>query len=319
MRRIGPASSRWLVVGFCVGLASLFLAPDLSTAQAVPPAATATLEKAREAVQKGSLGRAQGLYEKAAQQIGAPSFEVEFGLSQVHLLRGDQEKSLAAAQRALNLALTAVHKAVSLNRIGIVRWQLAFADVGDLSHADSPGFALRNEHLEQAEAALRKSIEVSAGQFPSPLFNLAEVFYAQGSAPEAKEWLERYTAAAPPQGLTERVRRLEACIDLLIGDDPSSRLFEAGQEDVTPPSRVSGSSLRYTEAARQQRIQGLVILQSVISQLGDVLCVRPLVGLPLGLSQVAIDAVGGWKFEPATFEGKPVPVLYNLTVNFKLR
>jgi len=32
----------------------------------------------------------------------------------------------------------------------------------------------------------------------------------------------------------------------------------------------------------------------------------------------AVDAVREWKFQPATHNGKPIPVLFNLTINFKL-
>ena len=33
----------------------------------------------------------------------------------------------------------------------------------------------------------------------------------------------------------------------------------------------------------------------------------------------AVDAMKQWKFKPATLNGKPVTVYYNLTVNFKLQ
>ena len=40
--------------------------------------------------------------------------------------------------------------------------------------------------------------------------------------------------------------------------------------------------------------------------------------LPYGLSDAALVAVKQWVFEPATKDGTPVSVIYNLTVNFKL-
>jgi TonB family protein len=33
----------------------------------------------------------------------------------------------------------------------------------------------------------------------------------------------------------------------------------------------------------------------------------------------ALQAVQQWKFQPATRSGKAVPVLFNLTINFKLK
>jgi len=41
-------------------------------------------------------------------------------------------------------------------------------------------------------------------------------------------------------------------------------------------------------------------------------------GLPLGLSESAVEAVKQWKFKPGTLNGEPVEVIFNLTVNFKL-
>lgn len=39
----------------------------------------------------------------------------------------------------------------------------------------------------------------------------------------------------------------------------------------------------------------------------------------MGLDQKALEAVREWKFEPATLDGEPVAVYYNLTINFTLQ
>jgi protein TonB len=39
----------------------------------------------------------------------------------------------------------------------------------------------------------------------------------------------------------------------------------------------------------------------------------------MGLDTAAAEAVKKWKFKPATLNGKPVDVYYNLTVNFTLQ
>lgn len=45
--------------------------------------------------------------------------------------------------------------------------------------------------------------------------------------------------------------------------------------------------------------------------------VRVLKEQPYGLTESAVKAVKGWKFKPATLDGKPVTVYYVLTVNFQ--
>lgn len=88
--------------------------------------------------------------------------------------------------------------------------------------------------------------------------------------------------------------------------------------DVTAPRAIHKQPPLYTEVARKEKIQGLVILQLVIDETGKVTDVDVLKGLPYGLTETAIAAVEKWRFEPATHKGEPVAVLYNITINFRL-
>jgi protein TonB len=63
----------------------------------------------------------------------------------------------------------------------------------------------------------------------------------------------------------------------------------------------------------------VVIVQAIIDKQGTVTDVKVLKPLPMGLDKAAADAVAKWKFKPATLNGKPVDVYYNLTVNFTLQ
>lgn len=89
--------------------------------------------------------------------------------------------------------------------------------------------------------------------------------------------------------------------------------------DVSPPVKVFSPTPRYTEDARKGRIQGVVILQAIIDDVGNVDDVSVLKGLPLGLSESAIETVREWKFRPARKNGVAVPVFFNLTVTFSLQ
>jgi periplasmic protein TonB len=89
--------------------------------------------------------------------------------------------------------------------------------------------------------------------------------------------------------------------------------------DVKAPIKEYAPQPQYTEIARKARIQGVVIVQAIINKQGDVTEVKVLKPLPMGLDKAATDAVSKWKFKPATLNGKPVDVYYNLTVNFTLQ
>ena len=88
--------------------------------------------------------------------------------------------------------------------------------------------------------------------------------------------------------------------------------------EVLPPVKVHSPPPRYPEMARKARIQGAVHLEAVIDATGRVVRIRIIKGLPLGFDQAAVDAVSQWRFEPATYRGRPVAVIYNLTIRFEL-
>jgi len=89
--------------------------------------------------------------------------------------------------------------------------------------------------------------------------------------------------------------------------------------EVKAPEKITAPQPQYTEIARKARIQGVVIVQAIIDRDGNVTNVKVLKGLPMGLEESAVDAIKQWKFKPATLNGRPVTVYYNLTVNFKLQ
>jgi protein TonB len=100
-------------------------------------------------------------------------------------------------------------------------------------------------------------------------------------------------------------------------DEPTGPIQVGG--DVKAPIKEYAPQPQYTEIARKARIQGVVIVQAIINKQGVVTEVKTLKPLPMGLDQAAVEAVKKWKFKPATLNGKPVDVYYNLTVNFTLQ
>jgi TonB family protein len=88
--------------------------------------------------------------------------------------------------------------------------------------------------------------------------------------------------------------------------------------DVKAPTVIERVDPVYPAEARMNRVAGIVIVETIIDRNGNVGDVKVLKPLPFGLDQAAVDAVKQWKFRPATRNGEPVDVFFNLTVNFKL-
>jgi TonB family protein len=88
--------------------------------------------------------------------------------------------------------------------------------------------------------------------------------------------------------------------------------------DVQRPEVLHKVDPEYPEGARKDRLEGKVIVKTVIDEQGRVQ--GPVVEGSSGhdvLDRSALEAVSAWTFKPATLHGKPVAVLYWLTINFK--
>lgn len=87
---------------------------------------------------------------------------------------------------------------------------------------------------------------------------------------------------------------------------------------VSPPSVLSKVEPEYSEEARKAKWQGTVVLQLVVDEHGLPQQMHITRSLGLGLDQKALEAVGKWRFKPGMKDGKPVPVIATIEVNFRL-
>jgi TonB family protein len=101
------------------------------------------------------------------------------------------------------------------------------------------------------------------------------------------------------------------------GNNPSPPYFHAGA-GVLPPNPLYRPSPEFTQRARQARLQGTVKLEMVIDAQGRPTRIKILQPLGGGLDEVAVHTVAGWKFEPATKDGEPVPVVIAIEVDFHM-
>jgi TonB family protein len=98
-----------------------------------------------------------------------------------------------------------------------------------------------------------------------------------------------------------------------------------GSSGILPISQVSTKPVlvyfekaKYTEEARQNKIQGAVLVSVVINADGSIGAVRAVRGLPDGLTEKAIEAAKRCKFRPATKNGVPVATRQTLEFSFNI-
>jgi len=87
---------------------------------------------------------------------------------------------------------------------------------------------------------------------------------------------------------------------------------------VSAPIALFRVEPEYSEEARKAKFQGMVLLQLVVDEKGMPQQIRVLRPLGLGLDQKAVEAVAKWRFKPGTKDGKAVPVVATIEVNFRL-
>lgn len=87
---------------------------------------------------------------------------------------------------------------------------------------------------------------------------------------------------------------------------------------VSAPVPIFKVEPEYSEEARKAKFQGTVVLSIVVDEQGHPKNFRVVRPLGLGLDERAIEAVQKWRFRPAQKDGKPVPVMATVEVNFRL-
>ena len=230
---------------------------------------------------------------------------------------------------------------------------LTFSSDGKLLSAGTPGFGSSGGEIEVDQVQVKENRLVFVGTMPvlffdqekksiryvtgvgqrtvqvelsHPLASLDEagqvlfkVFYAPservGNCPadEARRYQGILDDSAHKDGEPD-VKILLSTKICGVGDE---KLFRVGG-GVKPPRAVYAPDPGYPEYARKKKLQGTVTLRVIVTEEGRAESILVWRSLGNGFDELAAAAIRTWKFEPATFEDKPVPVIVNVEVNFRL-
>ena len=109
-----------------------------------------------------------------------------------------------------------------------------------------------------------------------------------------------------------------AGLDARSSQDPA---YVAGKDGVSNPKVVFEKKPGYTAGAMQAKIQGRVVMQTVVGVDGaprDVTVTQSL-DKQHGLDDRAVEALKAWRFKPATKDGKDVAASVTIEMTFTLR
>ncbi|HEY2496097.1 MAG TPA: energy transducer TonB [Candidatus Angelobacter sp.] len=87
---------------------------------------------------------------------------------------------------------------------------------------------------------------------------------------------------------------------------------------VKVPRAIFTPEPAYSEEARRERFQGIVVLNVVVDKAGNISRIKLVRSLGHGLDQKAMEKVSIWHFDPGTHNGEPVAIEMNIEVSFRL-
>lgn len=103
-----------------------------------------------------------------------------------------------------------------------------------------------------------------------------------------------------------------------IADAPLPPYLDVDDKKDSPPHCISCPRADYSSEALARKIQGTVILETVVGVDGAISDIRVIRPMPYGLTAAAIQAVRSWRLSPATGQdGKPIRVRQVIEVTFQ--
>ncbi len=99
--------------------------------------------------------------------------------------------------------------------------------------------------------------------------------------------------------------------------EPVGVLHKIGPGTTAPKPKYTPEP-DYSDAARKERYQGMLVMGIIVNETGKVQEPKLIRPLGMGLDEKAISKVLTWKFDPAKMDDKPVPVILRIEVSFNL-
>jgi|SRR6185436_20142891 len=99
---------------------------------------------------------------------------------------------------------------------------------------------------------------------------------------------------------------------------PKQTIMRVGGE-VTAPVVAQRVEIDFAKCTKQRVPIPFMILEAVVDARGQIRDARFLKPVPRCADEAVIHALNQWKFKPGTYRGRPVSVIYNMSINVHYR
>jgi protein TonB len=188
--------------------------------------------------------------------------------------------------------------------------------------------------VDAAKASVEKATAAGASQYAPDSLKAAQdaeaALDAELKAQDAK-WFKSYDKAKDLAAAAKAAADKAATDASVAKDKADAAKLAARKRDearaaakasavrvggkVKPPVKIKDVAPVYPAIAKQAKVGGVVVIEATIGADGKVADTKVLRSVPM-LDQAALDAVQQWEYTPSTQNGKPIPVVMTVTVNF---
>jgi TonB family protein len=102
------------------------------------------------------------------------------------------------------------------------------------------------------------------------------------------------------------------------GPGDGNSIYVPGQAGVIVPTLIFAPEAEFSDEARRNKYQGVCLVSIIVDTHGNPQSVHVIRSLGMGLDEKALEAIRGYRFKPGTKDGKPVPVMITVRVDFRL-
>jgi TonB family protein len=154
---------------------------------------------------------------------------------------------------------------------------------------------------------------------PTPIAVLQSNSSRASSAPGTLDEVEQRWLAGGDDAVARTGVQSRMGVSSVVRSAPSAAPAGAVRVggNIRVPTRLNQVAPVYPQQAKDASVQGVVILEIIVSADGSVSEARVLRSIPM-LDDAALECVRQWRYEPTLLNGAPVPVIMTVTVNFTL-